>query len=77
MKEDYIELFKQRKWKEALDSIPVGRSRIIPVETARDLQTLRVRASEFNRDSDKTASISVDYKWDKNKEHVIVTITKK
>lgn len=77
MKEDYIELFKQRKWKEALDSVPIGRPRIIPVETARDLQTLRVRASEFNRDSEKTASVSVDYEWDKKKEHVIVTVTKK
>ena len=77
MKANYIDLFKERKWKEALDAMPVGAPRIVPIDSARDLQTLRVRASEFNRNSDKTVSISVDYNWDKKKEHVIVTVTKK
>jgi len=77
MKVNYIELFKERKWKEALDAMPVGSPRIVPVDSARDLQILRVRASEFNRDSEKTASVTVDYEWDPEKEHVIVTITKK
>ena len=49
----------------------------MPVSSARDLQILRVRASEFNRDSEKVASVSVDYDWDQGKEHVIVTVTKK
>lgn len=77
MKASYINLFKERKWKEALDAMPVGGPRIIPVNSARDLQILRVRASEFNRDSEKFASVSVDYDWDPEKEHVIVTVTKK
>ena len=77
MTKEYIELFKERKWKEALDAMPVGGPRIVPVSSARDLQILRVRASEFNKDSDKVVSIAVDYDWDATKEHVIVTVTKK
>jgi len=77
MKASYIDLFKERKWKEALDAMPVGGPRIVPVNSARDLQILRVRASEFNKDSEKFASVSVDYEWDHDKEHVIITVTKK
>ena len=77
MKANYIDLFKERKWKEALDAMPVGGPRIVPVSSARDLQILRVRASEFSRDSEKQVSVAVDYDWDKDKEHVIVTVTKK
>lgn len=77
MKTNYIDLFKERKWKEALDAMPVGGPRIVPVNSARDLQILRVRASEFNKDSEKLASVAVDYDWDPGKEHVIVTVTKK
>lgn len=76
MKANYIDLFKERKWKEALDAMPVGAPRIVPIDSARDLQILRVRASEFNRDSEKTASVTVDYDFNKDKEHIIVTITK-
>lgn len=78
MQANYIDLFKERKWKDALDAMPVGVPRIVPVASARELQILRVRASDFNKESkDKTASVSVDYDYDTDKEHVIVTISKK
>ena len=77
MKATYLDLFKERKWKEALDAMPLGAARIVPVSSARDLQILRVRASDFNKETDKVASISVDYDWMPEKEHIIVTVTKK
>ena len=77
MKNEYLELFKERKWKEALDAMPLGSPKIIPISSARDLQILRVRASDFNKETDKVASISVDYDWMPDKEHIIVTVTKK
>jgi hypothetical protein len=77
MKNEYLELFKERKWKEALDAMPLGSPKIVPISSTRDLQILRVRASEFNKETEKVASIAVDYDWAPDKEHVIVTVTKK
>lgn len=73
MKNEYIDLFKERKWKEALGAMPLNIPKVIFVESAKDLQILRVRASEFNKEGGKRASVSIDY----DAKQAIITVTKK
>ena len=62
MGKDYVTLFEQRKWKDAFASMPIGIQKAIKVQSPSDFQTIRVRASEFNKVSEaKRVSISVDY----------------
>ena len=61
MKNDYVTLFNERKWKEAFDALPLSASKIVKLDKPGDLQTIRVRASEFNRDSEtKKIVINLD-----------------
>lgn len=73
MTKEYIELFKERKWKRALDAMPLNIPKVVPVDNAGDLLTLRVRASEFSRGGNKQASVSIDFEA----KQAIVTVTKK
>lgn len=62
MKNDYVNLFAERKWKEAFVALPIGIQKAVKVQTPGDLQTIRVRASEFNKESEsKRITVSVDY----------------
>lgn len=71
---EYIDyLFKERKWKLALDAMPLDVQKEIRVKRSNDLLILRARASEFSRDGDKRASVSIDLDAKK----AIVTVTKK
>lgn len=72
MKNEYQELFKARKWKLALDAMPLNLPKVVSVENTGDLLILRTRASEFSRNGAKKASVSID--WDAKK--AIVTVTK-
>lgn len=72
MKNEYQELFKERKWKLALDAMPLNIPKVVVVDNAGDLLTLRVRASEFNREGNKRASVSIDIEA----KQAIVTVTK-
>ena len=73
MTKEYIELFKERKWKRALDAMPLNIPKVVSVDNAGDLLTLRVRASEFSRVGNKQASVSIDFEA----KQAIVTVTKK
>ena len=73
MKNEYQELFKERKWKLALDAMPLNIPKVVIVENTGDLMTLRVRASEFSKEGTKRASVSIDF----DKKQAIVTVTKK
>ena len=73
IKKEYQELFKERKWKLALDAMPLNIPKVVVVDNAGDLLTLRSRASEFSRCGDKKASVSIDFEA----KQAIVTVTKK
>lgn len=73
MKNEYQELFKERKWKLALDAMPLNIPKVVPVENTGDLLILRARASEFSKDGAKRASVSIDF----DAKQAIVTVTKK
>ena len=73
IKKEYQELFKERKWKLALDAMPLNIPKVVVVDNAGDLLTLRSRASEFSRGGDKKASVSIDFEA----KQAIVTVTKK
>ena len=70
---EYAELFKERKWKLALDAMPLNIPKVVTVDNAGDLLTLRSRASEFSKDGNKQASVSIDFEA----KQAIVTVTKK
>lgn len=57
---DYITLFKERKWIEGFDSLPLNQTKIIDLEP-KDFVIIRVRASDFNKASSKKVSITIDY----------------
>lgn len=62
MSKEYITLFNERKWKAAFDAMPLGVSKIVPVNSASDLPIIRTRASEFNKENEtKRVSVSIDY----------------
>lgn len=73
MTKEYIELFKERKWKLALDAMPLNIPKVVDVETPNDLLILRARASEFSKEGDKKASVSIDLE----EKRAIVTVTRK
>ena len=73
MKNEYQELFKERKWKRALEAMPLNIPKVVAVDNPGDLLTLRVRASEFSREGNKQASVSIDLEA----KQAIVTVTKK
>ena len=65
----YIELFKERKWIEGFDSLPLNQTKIIDLEP-KDFVVIRVRASDFNKSSAaKRVSVTIDY--DNNKAALI------
>jgi hypothetical protein len=73
MKNEYIELFKERKWKKALDAMPLNIPKVVVVENVGDLLTLRTRASEFSKEGNKQVSVNLDFEA----KQAIVTVTKK
>lgn len=66
----YIELFKERKWIEGFDSLPLNQTKIIDLEP-KDFVVIRVRASDFNK-SNATKRVSVTIDYDNNKAALIV-----
>lgn len=61
MKKDYVTLFNERKWKDAFEAMPLSAQKAVKVSPG-DVQTIRVRASEFNKESEtRRVSVSVDY----------------
>ena len=73
MRTEYIDLFKERKWKLALDAMPLNIPKVVQVENAGDLLTLRARASEYGKESNRRVSVSIDF----DAKQAIVTVTKK
>ena len=74
MKKEYIDLFADRKWKLAFDAMPLNIPKVVSVESVGDLPTIRVRASEFSKESEtKRVSVSLDY----DNKQAIITVTKK
>lgn len=74
MTREYVDLFKERKWKRALDAMPLNIPKAVQVENAGDLLILRTRASEFSKESeDKKVSVNIDL----DEKTAIVTVTKK
>lgn len=73
MKENAVELLKDRKWKAFLMAVPLGKPKGYHVENANDMYTLRVRASQLSssEDCDRTFSITLDY------DTKVVTVTAK
>lgn len=73
MKKDYVTLFNERKWKDAFEAMPLSAKKAVKVSPG-DVQTIRVRASEFNKESEtRRVSVSVDY----SESIVMVKVTKK
>ena len=73
MKTQYQDLFKERKWKLALDAMPLNIPKVVVVENTGDLLILRARASEFSKEGNKKASVSIDF----DAKQAIVTVTQK
>ena len=73
MTKEYIDLFKERKWKLALDAMPLNIPKVVQVDSPGDLLILRARASEFSKEGNKKASVSLDF----DEKQAIVTVTKK
>lgn len=73
MESNYIELFKQRKWGDAFDSLPLNLPQVVEVEP-KDYVIIRVRASDYNKTS-KSRRVSISINYERNT--VIVTATKK
>jgi len=73
MTKEYIDLFRERKWKLALDAMPLNIPKVVQVENPGDLLTLRTRASEFSKEGNKKVSVSLDF----DQKQAIVTVTKK
>jgi len=72
---EYVTLFKERKWKLALDAMPLNLPRAIMLDKPGDFLILRARASEFSKDGPKKASVTFDFDAEPNV--AIVTVTKK
>lgn len=73
MKKDYVTLFNERKWKDAFEAMPLSAQKAVRVSPG-DVQTIRVRASEFNKESEtRRVSVSVDY----NEGIVMVKVSRK
>lgn len=58
---NYIELFKERKWYEAFDSVPLNKTKIVELDP-KDFVTIRVRASDYNaKNEGRRISVTIDY----------------
>lgn len=66
--EDYL---KERKWKQFLLAIPVGKPTGYPFLSASDLNTIRVRAAQLNGDATCDRRFSVNINFDTS----VATIT--
>lgn len=73
MKTDYIALFKERKWKQALDAMPLNIPKVVHVDNPGDLLILRARASDYGREKDRKVSVNIDFE----QKQAVVKITKK
>lgn len=73
MKNEYIELFKERKWKEALGAMPLNIPKVITLDSVNDLFILRVRASEYGRENNRKVSVNLDF----DEKQAIVTVSKR
>lgn len=74
MKNEFVNLFADRKWKLAFDAMPLNIPKVVSVESRGDLLTMRVRASEFNKENEtKRVSVSLDF----DGKQAIVTVVKK
>jgi hypothetical protein len=74
MKNEFVNLFADRKWKLAFDAMPLNIPKVVSVESCGDLLTMRVRASEFNKENEtKRVSVSLDF----DGKQAIVTVVKK
>ena len=58
---EYIDLFAERKWKAAFAAMPLNIPKAITLDSANDLNIIRVRACEFSKESDRIVSVSADY----------------
>lgn len=58
--EDYL---TKRAWKKFLMSLPIGKTKGYPFQSANDLNTIRVRATQLNSDDDcpKKFSVAIDF----------------
>ena len=70
---EYQELFKERKWKKALDAMPLNVYKTIQLKDARDILILRTRASEYGREKGRNVSVNIDF----DEMQAIVKVTKK
>lgn len=70
MKQNYIDLFAERKWKAAFAAMPLNIPKVITLGSANDINIVRSRAGEFTRETDKTVSVSADF----DLKQVIVTV---
>jgi len=73
MKQDYIDLFAERKWKAAFAAMPLNIPKAITVGSANDLNIIRSRASEYNKEGDRSVSVSVDF----DAKQAIITVRRK
>ena len=57
------ELLKKRKWKNFLLALPLNKSKGYPFESANDLNTIRVRATQLNKDvaCERKFSVTIDF----------------
>lgn len=58
--EDYLQ---KRAWKKFLMSLPIGKTKGYPFQSANDLTTIRVRAAQLNKteDCDRRFAVSIDF----------------
>lgn len=66
-------MFKERKWKLALDAMPLDEPKAIQVKKSSDLLILRARASEYGAENNKKVSVNIDF----DAKQAIVTVTKR
>lgn len=59
--EDYL---KKREWKKFLLALPVEKPRGYPFQSANDLNTIRVRATQLNTDAECNRKFSVAINFD-------------
>ena len=57
------ELLQKRAWKKFLMAIPMNKSKGYPFESANDLNTIRVRATQLNKDvaCERKFSVTIDF----------------
>jgi len=72
MRYEYIDLFKERKWKEALAAMPLNIPKVITLRSINDIMILRVRASEFGKENNRKVSVNVNY----DEKQAIIKVTK-